>query len=289
MPYNIHMTKRWLFTLIFLSYQFSQSKLGGVNQKTLDYYTYRETKSGVDVCQCSPFCLRIVPPLTEQSLFGMEQLSTFDTGAGFHHPAFALHQSCNSSTIPRNLPITGASILSQCHETALSLRSPSPSKKNSSITSSGQRPPRVNITSWAWQPCIHHTCCHCFRFAAGCPNIQCLFSPRGQSKAAVLPPVMSPGGRFVSQILYLVTSWEIFGRAETPISEAIKQSADWDHPTNAPYLFNKLSRGRGPVLVSPNLTVTRPDHGHGLQKMSSCRWPFRPDKLLTSSSSSSSL
>ena len=31
-------------------------------------------------------------------------------------------------------------------------------------------------------------------------------------------------------------------------SEAIKQSADWDHPTNAPYLFNKLSP-RGPVLV----------------------------------------
>jgi len=67
------MTKRWLFTLIFLSYQFSQSKLGGVNQKTLDYYTYRETKFGVEVCQCSPFCLGMV------SLFGMEHICRHST------------------------------------------------------------------------------------------------------------------------------------------------------------------------------------------------------------------
>jgi len=87
---------------------------------------------------------------TEQSFVLYEGIF-IGTGAGFHHPECALHQFGSFSTIQRHLPITGASILffsflrtgasilSQGHETALSLWSPSPSKKNPSITTPGQR------------------------------------------------------------------------------------------------------------------------------------------------------
>lgn len=179
--------------------------------------------------------------------------------------------SAISAPFARNLPITGASILSRYHEMALSLWSPSPSKKNSSITSSRQRPPRVkNITSGAWQPCITHTVIVFFFFFWFGAQI---FSAK-QIKAAVIPPVMSPGGRFISQILYLVTIWE--KSSETPISEAIKQSARWLGSPNQRTLsiqqafpgasrplswFHQIWRWRTrPVLI------------------------FHPDKLLTSSS-----
>lgn len=43
-----------------------------------------------------------------------------------------------------------------------------------------------------------------------------------------------------------------------PTSEAIKQSADWDHPTNPPYLFNKLWPGPRPGFTKSDSEVPSP-------------------------------
>ena len=54
----------------------------------------------------------------------------------------SMHYISSAASAPFNAiyqSITGASTLSQGHETALSLWSPSPSKKNPSITTPGQR------------------------------------------------------------------------------------------------------------------------------------------------------
>jgi len=74
----------------------------------------------------------------------------------------------------------------------------------------------------------------------------------------------------ISQCFIWWPSEKSLGEHRDPISEAIKQSSDWDHSTNPPYLFSKLSPG--PLSwFPPNLTATRAVHPWPLQRMSSCR------------------
>jgi len=81
----------------------------------------------------------------------------------------------------------------------------------------------------------------------------------------------------ISQCFIWWPSEKSLGEHRDPISEAIKQSSDWDHSTNPPYLFSKLSPG--PLSwFPPNLTATRAVHPWPLQRMSSCRWPRHLDE-----------
>jgi len=169
------------------------------------------------------------------------------TGAGFHHPEYALHQFGSFSTIQCHLPITGASTLSQGHETALSLWSPSPSKKNPSITTPGQRlsPTALPSDITSWQPRITRAVTVFLALLWLCCPVVSAFS----GASAVLPPVTSPEMIIcclISQCFIWWPSQKSLGKHRDPINEAIKQSSDWDHSTNLPYLFSKLSPGPCP-------------------------------------------
>lgn len=169
----------------------------------------------------------------------------------FRHREYALHQFGNFSTISRDLPI----VLLQGHETALSLWSPSPSKKNSSITARGQRLAALYLWWYHLMTGIRHTCRH---FFFGILLLCCPISSgfRGAKQQCLLPPVMTHDPWYVwlyaaslGNTLFGAHLKNLWGRRGT-ISEAIKQSSDWDHPTNPPYLFSKLSPNRqGPLVL----------------------------------------
>jgi len=91
--------------------------------------------------------------------------------------------------------------------------------------------------------------------------------------SAVLPPVTSPEMIIcclISQCFIWWPSQKSLGKHRDPINEAIKQSSDWDHSTNLPYLFSKLSPGPCPGFHQ-TWQLRAQSIPWPLQRMSSCR------------------